>query len=295
MSQPTGTIVVGIDGSSSSDRALAWAIDEAVLEHRPLTLLHGMGDPTPMWVDHAVLDNPDSTYAALRVEGSRILEAARAQVAERAPQLELHEILEFVDPRDLLLEQSKGAALLVVGSRGRGRIRSTLMGSVGVAVARHTACPTVIHRSDRLDHTGNGILVAADAAPESLPVLEFAYHQAELTGRPLTIMHCYWDLQAYTGDYAFGTLPIDPEEVRLGVAEAIAGLGEKHPDVSVNESVVRGAPEVQVVTAGDEMDLIVVGAHQGSRLKQLMFDSVSVQVVEHATRPVAVVPVAAGA
>ena len=229
MSQPTGTIVVGIDGSSSSDRALAWAIDEAVLEHRPLTLLHGMGDPTPMWVDHAVLDNPDSTYAALRVEGSRILEAARAQVAERAPQLRAPRDPRVRRPPRPAPRAVEGRALLVVGSRGRGRIRSTLMGSVGVAVARHTACPTVIHRSDRLDHTGNGILVAADAAPESLPVLEFAYHQAELTGRPLTIMHCYWDLQAYTGDYAFGTLPIDPEEVRLGVAEAIAGLGREAP------------------------------------------------------------------
>jgi nucleotide-binding universal stress UspA family protein len=291
MSQPTGTIVVGIDGSSSSEDALAWAIEQALLEHRPLTLLHGMGDPTSPWVDHAVLDKPGSAYAALRAEGARVLESARAHVAQQAPQIELHEILEFVDPRELLLEQSRGASLLVLGSRGRGPIQSTLLGSVGVAVARHTACPTVIHRGNHRGPTGNGVLVAADAAPESLPVLEFAYHQAELTGLPLTVMHCYWDMQAYSGYYPAGILPIDSEQVRLAVAETIAGLADKYPDVSVTETLVGGLPEVQVATAGDDMDLVVVGAHQGSRLKQLMFDSVSVQVVEHATRPVAVVPV----
>lgn len=291
MSQPIGTIVVGIDGSSSSEQALDWAIDQAVMEHRALTLLHGMGDPTPVWVDHAALDEPSSTYAGLRAEGEHILDGARARVTARAPALEVHEILEFVDARDLLLEQSTGAALLVVGSRGRGRLRSAFLGSVGVAVARHTACPTIIHRPGHLPTRGNGILVAADGTEESLPVLEFAYHQAELTGAPLTVMHCYWDLQAYSGDYYIDVLPVDAEEVRLRVAETIAGLGTKHPDVVVTETLVRGLPEARVATAGDTMDLIVVGAHQGSRLKQLMFDSVSVQVVEHATRPVAVVPV----
>ena len=292
MSQPIGTIVVGIDGSVASEQALDWAIDQAVLEHRPLTLLHGMGDPTPVWVDHAVLDEGSSTYTALRLEGASTLGVARARVAERAPQVEVHEILEFVDPRDLLLEQSKGAALVVVGSRGRGRIRSTLLGSVGVAVARHTACPAIIHRPGPARSEHHGILVAADGTEESLPVLEFAYRQAELEGLALTVMHCYSDFQAYSRDYYVDFPPVDPEEVRLGVAETLAGLGTKYPDVAVTETLVRGVPEAHVATAGDEMDLIVVGAHQGSRLEQLMFDSVSVQVIEHATRPVAVVPVA---
>ena len=203
----------------------------------------------------------------------------------------MHEILEFVDPRDLLLEQSKGAALIVVGSRGRGRIRSTLLGSVGVAVARHTACPAIIHRPGPRRFKHNGILVAADGTEESLRVLEFAYRQAELEGMALTVMHCYWDLQAYSRDYYVDFPPVDPEEIRLGLAETLAGLSAKYPDVAVTEKLVRGVPEAHVATAGDEMDLIVVGAHQGSRLEQLMFDSVSVQVIEHATRPVAVVPV----
>ncbi len=86
---------------------------------------------------------------------------------------------------------------------------------------------------------------------------------------------------------------MDREAERLELAETVAGLSEEHPDVDVTEVVQHGLPETKVALASDEMDLVVVGAHQGTRLQQLMFGSVSIQVLEHATCPVAVIPVGA--
>jgi nucleotide-binding universal stress UspA family protein len=291
MSEAPGTIVVGIDGSESSDHALDWAADQAVLEQRALTLVYGLGIPTPAWTDIGVAD-PYLSLPAIRTGGQAEIDQARARVARRAPALDVLEVLELEDPRTLLLEQSKRAALVVLGSRGRGPVRSALLGSVGVAVARHTSCPVVIHRPVDDDRERRGILVADDATRESLPVLEFAYRQAEVTKLPLTVMHCYWDIPAVTTPSYAGS-PVDLESERRELAESLAGLATEHPDVEVREVVEHGLPEVRVPLATDEMDLVVVGAHQGSRLQQLMYGAVSIQALEHGTCPVAVVPVGA--
>ena len=194
-----------------------------------------------------------------------MIDEARAHVAHRAPALEVREVLEFVDPRSLLLEQSKEAAMVVLGSRGRGPVRSMLLGSVAVAVARHASCPVVIHRPMKPGRVRRGILVADDGTVQSRPVLEFAYRQAELTKLPLTVMHCFWDIQSVT-TVSYSGAGVDRDTERLELAETVAGLAEEHPDVEVNEVVQHGLPETKVALASDEMDLVVVGAHQGSRL-----------------------------
>ena len=227
MSQVSGTIVVGVDGSESSRPALDWAADQAVLEHRALTLVHGLGNPPAAWND-IVVALPDQVYAAIQADGQAVIDEARARVARRAPTLEVREVLEFVDARSLLLEQSKEAAVVVLGSRGRGPVRSMLLGSVAVAVARHASCPVVIHRPMKPGGVRRGILVADDGSSQSRPVLEFAYRQAELTKLPLTVMHCFWDIQSVT-TVSYGGAGVDREAERLELAETVAGL-------------VRGAP-----------------------------------------------------
>ena len=289
MSQVSGTIVVGIDGSESSRPALDWAADQAVLENRALTLVHGLGNLPASWND-VVVALPEQAHAAIRAAGQAVIDEARARVTRRAPTLEVREVLEFVDARSLLLEQSEQAAVVVLGSRGRGPVRSMLLGSVAVTVARHASCPVVILRPMKSGGVRRGILVADDGSSLSRPVLEFAYRQAELTKLPLTVMHCFWDIQTVT-TVSYGNTGRDREAERLELAETVAGLSEEHPDVDVNEVVQHGLPESTVALASDEMDLVVVGAHQGSRIQQLKFGSVSLQVLQHATCPVAVVPV----
>ena len=81
------------------------------------------------------------------------------------------------------------------------------------------------------------------------------------------------------------------EEDRLAVAEAMAGLGERYPDVRTTVRTARGAPERDVARSASRADLLVVGIHQRGALGRLLAGSVSTAVLEHATCPVAVVPV----
>lgn len=233
---PAGTVLVGLDGSPSADRALDWAIDHAVREHRQLTLVHGL-EPVH---EHS--------------EAHDILERARQHCREVAPDLAVHVALWTADPRVVLHDLGGAAAIVVVGSHGRGPVRSFLLGSVGLSVTRHAPCPVVVVRPYHPGVVRNGVLVLADE--RSRPVVEYAFRQAALRDLPLTILRSTDDA--------------------LGVAEAVAGLAEKFPEVRTRTVTGDAARE------SARMDLLVVG-------------SADVGVVGHAECPVAVVPLGVAA
>ncbi len=134
---PAGTIVVGTDGSPSAERALEWAIDQAQLESRQLTLAHGVDPSGSVWVDPAGVDHR-AVLEALHSDAVVMLEHAREQVARRAPELVVHEVVRMSDARHTLLELSEEAALVVVGSRGRaGPVGSRAADRMDPPDARH--------------------------------------------------------------------------------------------------------------------------------------------------------------
>ncbi len=292
MDTKAGTVVVGVDDSESSMSALLWAAEQAVAEHRDLTLVHTIDAVQPASMD-AALVSPGEAARALRAAGHRILTRARSEVMRMAPELEMHEVFRLADPQDALVELSHDAALLVLGSRGMGKLPRLLLGSVGVAVVRHAACPVVIHRPGNPDIVRNGIVVGADASEDSLPVLEFAYREASLRRLPLTVLHCFWEEQVAIGAAPGLAEPaVDLETERMLLSESLAGLSEKYPEVAVHTEMARGLPQDALVRMGEQMNLVVVGAHQSGRVSRMLFGTVAVSVVEHATCPVAVVPLA---
>src|SRR6478735_7886159 len=165
--QSQGAVVVGVAESVFKGWALRWAAEQAQLEGRSLTLVNGSGPVSGAWQEHGMDMLPNSS-APLREHGEQLLARARAVVEKVAPGVPVNEIFDVVNPSTLLIQQSSTAHLLVLGSRGRGSVRSHLLGSVGLAVVRHTVCPVVVHRPG--DHPGlvhRGVLVAADATQES--------------------------------------------------------------------------------------------------------------------------------
>ena len=142
----------------------------------------------------------------------------------------VHEVLEYADPADFLVRRSEGAAMVVVGSRGRGPIRSKLLGSVSVRLVRQAHCPVVVVRPGETGTVRNGVVVGLDALPESQPVLEFAYRKASLRGLPLTVLHASWSPPSGTLEAAY--LPITPEDREtelLALAPVHGGNGREVP------------------------------------------------------------------
>ncbi|CAN5538587.1 universal stress protein [soil metagenome] len=286
-----GTIVVGVDGSEPGDAALAWAAEQASLEGRRLTLVHGIGYSGLAWGGGYGYDQ-STLIEALSSDGRDILTRCQATVERDHPGLEVEVELARVDPRTALLHHAETATMLVVGSRGRGPVASLVLGSVSAAVSRHAACPVVVIRPRDTERLRLGVLVGVDGDGTSSAALEFAYRQASTRGLPLTVMHCFVD--PGHDQRSQSVIPYDTpglEDQRLVLDESVAGLGEKFPDVTVSLVLSRGLPDTCLVTAAADMDLVVVGADTGRGLLGLVLDPrVDRYVVEHAATVVAVVP-----
>jgi nucleotide-binding universal stress UspA family protein len=143
-------IVVGIDGSEESRAAFHWALAEAETHDAHLVVVTAwshVGFPAYVGVVSAPYLVRD--YADAREHAVELLlsEADEVAGAERATHLELH--AEEGSAAEALIEASKDADLLVVGSRGHGGFAGLLLGSVGQQCAHHAHCPVVIVRNGR--------------------------------------------------------------------------------------------------------------------------------------------------
>ncbi|MCY7395706.1 MAG: universal stress protein [Nocardioides sp.] len=278
-----GSIVVGVDGSPSADDALDWAADQAVLDHRPLTLVHAVSISRPDWTDPAVA-GIDEILVVVCNRARVMLTEATSRVTAVHPGLVVHHVLSEADPREALLGLADEAAMIVLGSRGRGPVRSLLLGSVSVAVARLSSCPVVVLHPSGPAVTRRGVLVGVDGTGESHPALEFAYRLAASRGWPLTVLQCVPDTEV-----GVAVPQTHPERV-AALAEAVESTGAKFPDVVVELSVHDGFLDQRLVQLSPQMDVVVVGAAPTSRLQRLVYGALAPTVIEHARGVVAVVP-----
>jgi nucleotide-binding universal stress UspA family protein len=281
-----GSVVVGVDGSDHADRAVVWAARQAVLEHRPLTLLHGFNPIGRTTWGALTLEGPDryELLHVLRRDARTMLEDALTLAQKTEPELEVHPVLVDADARTALVDASRTARLLVLGSRGRGSVSGLLLGSVSVAVAQLALCPAVVCRPRRPGTRTHGVLVGADGSAASLPVIEFAFHQASLRGVPLTVMHCFWEIVA-------AGRPTDaPSDMHLLLAESVAGFADSYPDVEVHLEPARGLVDQVLANQALTTELLVVGRRHHDAISRLLHTSMAAAVLERAAGTVAVVP-----
>lgn len=287
---PVGAVVVGIDGSDHATAAARWAAATAGLRGQPVALVHAAS--VPVWMDRSGAD-PHRVHEFLSAEAAEHLAAAEDVVRGVHEGLQVTSVIRTDDARAALLALAERAAMVVVGSRGRGPVGSLLLGSVGVALVRHAPSPVVVIRPGRHDQPHTGVTVGLDGRTPAPELLEFAFEQASLRGLPVRVVHAVPDhpvgLPAVATDVAPSSEEM--EDHRRLTAELTSGWRETYPDVEVETRVGHGQAADVVVELAGSSDLLVVGAHQrhGGRLSGHS-TSVSTAVVEHAHGPVAVIP-----
>lgn len=261
-----GAVVAGVDGSAQADEALRWAAEQAVLEGRRLVVLHAADAGTAF--GSAWLGVPGTAPESLLQEAE---EHARAfvdrvgrSVADLVPGAVVLTAVSRQDARQALLACSHHAALLVVGSRGRGPVRTLLLGSVSAGVARHATCPVVVVRPwcglpARTPRTG--VTLAFDPALLGPRTVERALVHARVRGLPITVLH-------RPGQNPWDVLP-------TGVA---VGVDVRHrPVVQSLESALEDLTGTS--------HLVLVGTTRTGRGSRA-----AVGVLEHARGPVCIVP-----
>lgn len=141
-----GTVVVGVDGSPGSRTALEYALEEAARRGARLravsaaqlpdywAMAYGLAAPPP------ISDIVDGFRGAAQAQVDEVV-AAHPGLASRVP---VSVEARAGAPADVLLEAADGADVLVLGHRGRGAVRSAVLGSVGLRCVLHAACPVTI-------------------------------------------------------------------------------------------------------------------------------------------------------
>lgn len=280
-------IVVGLDGSPSSDAALAWATDAARRLRAPMRLIHAI-DLTRYagrWQDltPAVDTQRDQARSVL----------APALAGLKYGELAIESYVELGRPAAILLEQSANAQLVVVGSRGHGDLVGLLLGSTSLQVAMHADCPVIVVREplpgQEPGRSAGRVLVGVDGTEVSEAAIRFAFEEADTRRLGLTALHA-WQLPDAEFEVA---LPAEwaaaQERERAVLAERLAGWGEKYPDVDVIHKTRRADPASALVTESAGAALTVVGSRGAGGFRGLLLGSVSHAVLHHAGSPVAIV------
>jgi len=136
------TIVVGVDGSKASVRALRFAIDEARIHGADVKAVHAWHAP-PLAYGAGMAPVPVNLGAYSEVAQTG-LEKNLEEVGAANSGVTVRPVVRQGRPADVICEEAEGAELLVVGSRGLGGFRGLLLGSVSQQCAHHAPCPVVI-------------------------------------------------------------------------------------------------------------------------------------------------------
>ena len=142
-------IVVGVDGSPESRRALRWAAQEAKLHGAHLRVIHAY---TPPHLGIAEQEIATDTLVLIQREARDLVENEVDELDEMKEGLEVSYAALEGKPAQILLDAAEHADLLVVGSRGRGGFGALLLGSVSAQCAHHATCPVVIVSPENRQH-----------------------------------------------------------------------------------------------------------------------------------------------
>jgi nucleotide-binding universal stress UspA family protein len=283
-----GSVVVGVDGSPSSEAALRWAVSEARRTRQQLHVVHALET-------ELVLSDREQLGTKEEPAGDDpVVTTAVDVVRTMAPEVETtpHSVTGFA--ASTLVAASKIAGTLVVGSHGRSALPSALLGSVSQQVAIHSSCPAVVVRENGApDDAGSGhVVVGVDGSEASEPALGYGFAYAASTGRSLVAVHTWWwePLEGISlGEPWMGDWTEIASQEEALVSESLAGWSERYPDVPVRSHIVRGDPVVELLDQSRGACLLVVGSRGRGGFIGLLLGSVSRRVLKRATSPVAVV------
>lgn len=281
---PPSQIVAAVDGSPCSHHAVAWAAAEAGLHHCRLHIVTSMAIPGSPALPPSRLGRQ-----WLRDRGHTIAHRAYriARTAPHAhPSTSIHLEVTFAPVVPALIERSAQARMLVVGHHGaHHRIQCRAPGSVSAAVLHGAHCPVaVVPAGATLAAPGSPrpVAVGIDHSGNSAPAVHIAFDEAARRNVDLLAIHAY-----------DGTVLIphhrDQQASRALLAQALAGFGERYPDVRVQTVLDTGSPASSLLEQSAAAQLMVVGSHGRSELGTLIFGSTSAAVLQSGKLPILVV------
>lgn len=286
-----GTWIVGLDGSDCATNAMEWAAANATGRATAIDLVMA-------WQTPIVGVYPMASPVTIPLDDDELRDAATHDVAAVAAGLDAELEVPVTatvghgGPAQVLLEASESAAMLVIGSRGRGGFARLLLGSTSTQCATHATVPTIVVPADVEPKRAERILVGLDGSPNSMVALRWAIRFAAPGGT--VVVDWVWDATplAVGADAFFFPDASDLAVERFHhLVDSVAGLARER-DVTIEREFIRGTPRTALSASAEGVDLVVVGARGHGAVGAALLGSVSTWLLHHVHRPIAVVPLA---
>ncbi len=212
-------IVVGVDASSESLRALNWAVREAALLGATVEVVHAWSVPMVVYPEGQLLEK--EPFHDL---GQRTLDTAMASLARPGtPNVQVVPRLVEMAPVEALLDAAADADLLAIGNRGLVALTELLVHSVSLDLTKRSRCPVAVVPAHAIpDRYRNRIVAGVDGSPASADALRWAVSEAVRRRAELSVIITYHRHQLES--------PIGPPGVVDHDADAEGQPGPGRPD-----------------------------------------------------------------
>lgn len=285
-------ILVGVDGSNQSKRAVEWAVS--------LALQNGA-------MVHVICTYALASYSSAALDGGftptddEALKKNAQQAVDEAVQIgreqgvDMSGSIEPGDPAGVLVETSREVDMIVVGSKGNGGLADRLLGTVSSALPAHARCPVVVvprHTSGSPFTPVKRIVVGVDGPETASNALRAAVDQAQTWDCELTAVAAI-PMASGTGMFAWLPATVDREALTESITEGLDSAINEALDgrkVAVYQHVLDGSPAALLTEFSTAVDLVVVGNRGKGGFQGLLLGSTSQTVLAHSTCPVMVVP-----
>ncbi|MCU1472025.1 universal stress protein [Amnibacterium sp.] len=285
-------VVVGVDGSPDSIAALRAGEWAAAARGGTLVAVAAWG--SPMIVARPPVVLPDEREAAMTVLREAIEDAFHGRCI-----VPIEAVVQSGRAAAVLVEHSRDADLLVVGSRGHGGFGGLLVGSVSMACTMHAACPVLVLHDGQapvaeVARAGGRVVVGVGGSPASAVVLRAAADAAAEMDAELLAVAAWEDTLVNPDDYGDYRVELETS-ARRSLDTALAEAFPEGRPARLHD-VLREGPAARVlVDESRNAELVVVGRSGRSEFAGLLLGSVALPVAEHAESPVLVVPIPSGA
>jgi nucleotide-binding universal stress UspA family protein len=291
MSKPitNSDILVAVDGSAESDAAVRWATSEAMMRNAMVTLVHVIPPVVvsfPLGPMHATVTGWQEDNARHVIE--RAVKTLHAAAGEAEPPL-VHTEVWYSTVVKALIDASKDAGMVVVGSRGLGGLSALVLGSVSSGLIQHAHCPVVVVKADEAEGPDptSPVVLGIDGSPASEAATAVAFDEASRRGVQLVALHAWSDVAV------FPILGMDSrtyeDQGHEVLAERLAGWQEQYPDVHIVRRIECDRPAHWLIDASQQAQLVVLGSHGRGGFPGALLGSVSEAVAQAAKAPVVVV------
>jgi nucleotide-binding universal stress UspA family protein len=270
-------VVVGVDGSTACTAALAWAAREADARGEPLLILFALPPPA----------------SEIESFARRVLVWATNQAAAVAPAVTVEMDLRLGAPAKVLLEASRTASLMVVGTRGLNAVGALFLGSVSGRLAARASAPVVVVPPATTVPTTGPVVVGVDGSAHADEALRFAVAEAGRRGVGLVVVAAYHLSAVAIGFDDGGALAAVSSSLhdaaRQTVAEVLERVGAGASGVRIEVRVAEALPATAIRSAAADAGLVVVGSRGRGEIRGMLLGSVSHAVLAAAPWPVVVV------